>query len=256
MVTHLVRATPPSEDKELGAGGKPPVDRRPTGGGGGGDDDWKDSVSPHPLLDRVRVVLAFLFMIDMLATVVVMAAFLGRQGVVQPNPLAASAGSARHMGALLFLLFFNAVVLMLSCGTVELARRRIFREIDAMEEWLGMGKPALRNALPWLGTTLGLGVLFLAGQFVLCRWIAHGGGQISPAIDPWRVRSGELFSLAAGIHGAHLGLGLAGLVVCLCALGSLPRMELRQIAVDAIAWYWHTMGLMGLVLMVLLAVSR
>jgi len=46
------------------------------------------------------------------------------------------------------------------------------------------------------------------------------------------------------------------LIVCLCALGSLKRVEFRQIAVDATAWYWHAMSLAWLLLLGVLALGQ
>ncbi len=54
------------------------------------------------------------------------------------------------------ILFLNTAVLLLSSLAVERARLHIFREIDVLEEWLGLGRPALRRALPWIGLTLDL----------------------------------------------------------------------------------------------------
>jgi cytochrome c oxidase subunit 3 len=253
MVMNFVRSTSPAEDKELGTGGKPPLDRRPTGGGGGGgDDDWNDDVNPHPLLNRVRLVLGFALTTDLLVLVVAMASFIGSQAATASDPATASGGSGWRLATLSPLLFLNAAILIGSCLTVEMARRHIFREIDVLEEWLGMGKPALRRALPWLGATLTLGLLFLAGQILMGRQISTAAGEM----DLWRARAGELFSLAASLQGVHLGLGLAALLFCLCALGSLKRVELRQIAVDAVAWYWQATGLMWLVLIAMLSVGQ
>ena len=64
------------------------------------------------------------------------------------------------------ILWLNTLVLLLSSVTVEIARRHMFHEIDAMEEWFGLGKPTSRRALPWLIATVVLGVLFLTGQVV------------------------------------------------------------------------------------------
>jgi cytochrome c oxidase subunit 3 len=59
-----------------------------------------------------------------------------------------------------------------------------------------------------------------------------------------------------GLHALHLVLGVLALVLCLSALGWLKRVECRQIAVDATAWYWHTMGLAWLVLFAVLAAGQ
>ena len=64
------------------------------------------------------------------------------------------------------IVYLNTAVLLLSSLAMEFGRRNIFREIDVLEEWLGLGRPALRRTLPWVGATLALGVLFLTGQFI------------------------------------------------------------------------------------------
>jgi len=58
------------------------------------------------------------------------------------------------------ILYLNTVLLLLSSVTMERARQNIFREIDVLEEWLGLGRPALRRTLPWVGATLFLGLAF------------------------------------------------------------------------------------------------
>jgi cytochrome c oxidase subunit 3 len=146
----------------------------------------------------------------------------------------------------------NTAVLLVSCLTMELARRNIFREIDVLEEWLGLGRPALRRALPWLGATLALGALFLAGQWTAWRQLTAQGF----AFDRFATPAGYFFYLITGLHAVHLLLGVAALTFCLSALGWLRRVEFRQIAVDATAWYWHAMGLAWLVLLAVLALGQ
>jgi cytochrome c oxidase subunit 3 len=55
-----------------------------------------------------------------------------------------------------------------------------------------------------------------------------------------------------GLHAAHLLLGVVALILCLTVLGRLKRVEFRQIAIDATAWFWHTMVLTWLVLFAVL----
>ena len=50
--------------------------------------------------------------------------------------------------ALPAVLWFNTAVLLLSSVTIEIARRHMFHQIEAMEEWFGLGKPTSRRALP------------------------------------------------------------------------------------------------------------
>ena len=76
------------------------------------------------------------------------------------------------------------------------------------------------------------------------------------AFDRWSTPASYFFYIITGLHAAHLIVGLAALLVCLCAMSFFKRVELRQIAVDATAWYWHTMGLAWVVLLAVLAVGQ
>jgi cytochrome c oxidase subunit III len=142
------------------------------------------------------------------------------------------------------ILFLNTAALALSSLTMELARNHIFREIDVLEEWLGLGRPALRRTLPWIAATLVLGTLFLAGQVTAWKQLTAQGF----AFDRWSTPASYFFYVITGLHAAHLVVGVLGLVTCLCALGFFKRVDYRQIAVDAMAWFWHTMGLAWLLL--------
>jgi cytochrome c oxidase subunit 3 len=146
------------------------------------------------------------------------------------------------------ILFLNTAVLLLSSLTMEIARRHIFREIDVLEEWLGMGQPALRGTRPWLAATLALGVLFLTGQAAAWRQLTEQGF----AFDRWATPASYFFYIITGLHAAHLALGIVALLLCVGALGWFKRVESRQIAVDATAWFWHSMGLAWIVLFAVL----
>jgi cytochrome c oxidase subunit 3 len=235
-----------TERKEPGFGGKPPVDRRPTGGGGGGgDDDWKSPRrSPRELLDRIRTFVFCALGGDMVFFLVLVALFFARQEATHMAP-----GSLRQIGdwhpvLLPPILFLNTAVLLLSCVTMEFARQHIFREMDVLEEWLGLGRPALRRAQPWLAATLMLGVLFLLGQTMAWRQLAAQGF----AFDQWATPASYFFYIITGLHAAHLALGVLALLLCLCALGWLKRVDYRQIAVDTTAWFWHAMSMAWLLL--------
>jgi cytochrome c oxidase subunit 3 len=149
------------------------------------------------------------------------------------------------------ILFINTVLLLLSVATMEVARRNIFREIDVLEEWLGLGRPALRRALPWLGASFALGALFLAGQWIAWKQLIADGLSYSNAA----ASAGCRFYLLIGVHAAHLALGLGALLFCLLALGKLKRVELRQIAVDCAAWSWFFFSGTWVVLLAILATN-
>ncbi|HET7103980.1 MAG TPA: cytochrome c oxidase subunit 3 [Terracidiphilus sp.] len=247
---------PPSDTdrKEPGIGGKPPVDRRPTGGGGGGgDDDWPGHRrGPHELLHKVRLFLFFALTGDMMFFVVLVMLFFARQASMHLDLATHEMVGDWHPVLLPPILYLNSAVLVLSSLTMELARRNIFREIDVLEEWLGLGHPALQRTLPWLGATFALGSLFLAGQWTAWRQLTEQGFAFNQLSTP----ASYFFYVITGMHAAHLLLGLLGLLACLISLGFLKRVELRQVAVDAAAWYWHVMGLAWLILFAVLVLGQ
>jgi cytochrome c oxidase subunit 3 len=148
------------------------------------------------------------------------------------------------------ILWINTAILVLSGCTIEMARRSVFRELDVMEEWLGLGRPTSKRAFPWLVTTLVLGCLFIAGQLVAWRQL-YGEG-VFMASNP----NSHFFYLVTGAHTLHLMLGVAGLLIALIALRSSRRMEVRQVVVDIAGWYWHVMGVLWLFLFGLLLMAQ
>jgi cytochrome c oxidase subunit 3 len=204
------------------------------------------------LLLRIRFFVFSALGADMLFFAVVVAVFFASHGASHLDPRSHEPIGDWHPVKLPPILYMNTAVLLLSSLTMELARRNIFREIDALEEWLGLGRPALHRALPWMGATLALGALFLGGQWMAWRQLTAQGF----AFDRFSTPASYFFYLITGLHAAHLLLGVAALVVCLCALGWLKRVEFRQIAVDVTAWYWHAMSLAWLLLLGVLALGQ
>ena len=234
------------ERKAPGTGGKPPVDRRPTGGGGGGgDDEWKNSRhNPRELLHRTRAFVFCALAGDMMFFVVLVTLFYARQAGTHMDPRSLQQIGDWHPILLPRILYLNTGILLLSSLTMELARRHIFREFDVLEEWLGLGRPALRRTLPWVGATLVLGLAFITGQTLAWRQLTRQGFAFDQSATP----ASYFFYLITGLHAAHLLFGAIILVVCLCVLSRFKRVESRQIAIDSTAWYWHTMGLAWIVL--------
>ena len=118
--------------------------------------------------------------------------------------------------------------------------------MDIIEEWLGMGRPAAKRALPWLLATLGLGALFLAGQWT--AWGQLHDERLYFATNP----NSYFFYIITGSHAIHLLIGLAALLAAVVGLYRLQRVQLRQILVDCAAWYWHSMGVLWIFLFALL----
>jgi cytochrome c oxidase subunit 3 len=241
------------ERKDTGIGGKPPLDRRPTGGGGDGD-NWENRPSgrrgPRELLGRYRLGVVFALAGDLMFFVALVSAFFVRQSAghfdARENYI-----SDWHPLAVPPILWLNTAVLLLSSVTAEIARRQLFREIDVMEEWLGLGRPAVKRAAPWLIATLALGVVFLVGQWIAWKQLVLAGFSFNSP-DP----SSHFFYLITGTHGLHLVLGILAIAGALVGIFTLRRIELRQIVVDCTAWYWHTMGLFWIFLFALLVVFQ
>jgi cytochrome c oxidase subunit 3 len=187
----------------------------------------------------------------MMFFVVLVTLFYARQASTHMDPATLRQIGDWHPVLLPPILFLNTAVLLLASLTMEIARRRIFREIDVLEEWLGLGRPALRNSLPWLAATLALGSLFLAGQVAAWKQLTEQGFAFDHRATP----ASYFFYLVSGLHAAHLVLGLVALAFCVSALGWLKRVEYRQIAVDLTAWYWHAMGMAWLILFAILVIG-
>jgi cytochrome c oxidase subunit 3 len=201
----------------------------------------------------VRFFIFFALAGDMLFfATVILAFFVSHRGLVM-DPRTHTFTPGWHPVTLPRILYLNTALLILSSVTVELARRHIFREIDVLEEWLGLGRPALRNTLPWIAATLALGALFLAGQGLAWRQLSQSGF----AFDRYHVTPASyFFYLITGMHAAHLLVGVLALAFCLCGLRLFKRVEFRQIAVDSTAWFWHVMGVTWLVLFAVLALGQ
>jgi cytochrome c oxidase subunit 3 len=76
------------------------------------------------------------------------------------------------------------------------------------------------------------------------------------AFDQHATPASYFFYLITGLHAVHLVAGIVALLVCVTALGLFRRVESRQIAVDATAWFWHCMGLAWLVLFAVLVFGQ
>jgi cytochrome c oxidase subunit III len=241
-----------TEEHDGGHGRRPPNGRDLKRTGGGGDNDnGNDSPRPHrgPGERLAAYRLGLLFGLG--------AVFMFFIGIVS---LFFASESTRHIDAYNHyinawlpttvppILYLNTVVLLLSSVSMEIARRHMFHQIDAMEEWFGLGKPTSRRALPWLLATLVLGSLFLAGQLIAWHQLAVLGAPFKSGSS-----SSHSFYIITYAHAFHLTAGVAGLIAALIGLFTFKSVENRQIMVDSVAWYWHSMGALWLCLFALLA---
>jgi cytochrome c oxidase subunit III len=239
------------EKPRTGGGGRPPVIDEPRryGGDGGRGDDTPD---PYERLRRYRLGMALALIAISMLFVAVTAAFLMRQhwgGKLS----AESMTLVRDWVAIPLpfnLLFLNTFVLLASSVTMELSRRAAMRAA-VLGPVLVM--PGIRNdqkRSPWLAATIALGITFLSGQTLAWRWVAARG--FLQTSRP----STSFFYLLTITHALHLTVGL--LVLMYAAAATLlhkPAIS-RRITVDVASWYWHTMGLLWIYIMILLAVVR
>jgi cytochrome c oxidase subunit 3 len=232
-----------------GAGRRPPTDKRTGGNGDGDGDNWDDrpvgARGPRERLAQCRIGLACALGADLLFFVAIISSFIATKSNYHFNAVDQYVNEWLPL-KVPRILWFNTAILLLSSVTAECARRSMFREIDAMDEWIGLGKPTSRRAAIWLGATLLLGTLFLAGQSI--AWQQLGAQHIYLRSNA----SSKFFYLITVTHAAHLFLGLAGLIAALAGLRTSRQFAARQIWVDTTVWYWHAMGALWIMLFVLL----
>ena len=234
-----------------GSGRRPPIDKR-TGGNDSGDGDnenWSDrpvgSRGPRERLSQTRIGIASALAGDMMFFIAIISAFFVTKGSGQINHYGEYV-TTWHPTVIPTILRLNTAVLVLSSVTAEIARRSMFRENDAMDEWIGLGKPISRRAAIWLSATLALGIAFLAGQWIAWRQLAAEHVYFASN------SSSHFFYIITVAHAVHLFLGLVALVAALLSLRASRQFATRQIWVDTTVWYWHAMGGLWIFLFILL----
>jgi cytochrome c oxidase subunit 3 len=95
----------------------------------------------------------------------------------------------------------------------------------------------------WLQITLGLGLLFVLGQYVAWRQLNAQGLYL--ATNP----SSSFFYLLTAVHAIHV---LGGLGALLYVISKLNKSTLRRNTMVATSRYWHFMGVLWVYLIVLL----
>ncbi len=137
------------------------------------------------------------------------------------------------------ILYFNTLLLIASSVTLEVARRRIGKFMNGLR--LSSEQPA-----KWLYITLGLGLLFVVGQYVAWRQLSAQGLYL--ATNP----SSSFFYLLTAVHAIHV---LGGLGALLYVMNKLDKKTLRRNTMVATSRYWHFMGVLWIYLIVLLRIK-
>jgi cytochrome c oxidase subunit 3 len=237
------------DDHDSGNGRRPPNDKNDKRTGGGGDNEgWKGrspNYGPRERLTRFRFAIFCMLAGDLMFFAAIVSAFFVSQHTGHIDAYNNYVNSWLPT-AIPPILWLNTAVLILSSVTMEATRRRMFREVDVMDEWLGLGKPSTRNAIPWLAATVVLGLVFLIGQWMAWKQLATEHVFFASS------SSSHFFFLITGVHAIHLIVGVAALVGALIGLYRSKQMENRQVFVDTVAWYWHSMGIFWIFLFVLL----
>jgi cytochrome c oxidase subunit III len=134
------------------------------------------------------------------------------------------------------ILYLDTALLLGSSVTLEIARRRVAR-------FMGGTATSAENPARWLYITLGLGLLFVSGQYV--AWAQLRGQGFYLATNP----SSSFFYLFTVAHVLHVLGGLVGLGY---VIAKLRKSQLRRNTLDAAARYWHFVDLLWVYLLVLL----
>lgn len=205
-------------DAGHGGGTTPPA--------GGGDDDgssggWK-KVPRRAYFTALQLGLAAIVMFFMaLASSYIVRKGLGNDWQHTPMPP---------------VIWFNTAVLLVSSGTIILARRKLD----------GGDREAFRS---WWWVTIGLGMIFLTGQLIAWRQLAADGMLL--ATNP----SSSFFYLLTAAHGAHLAGGIFALFYV--AFRKWKRSRISQAtAAELTSIYWHFMDGLWVFLLVLLTLGR
>jgi len=136
------------------------------------------------------------------------------------------------------ILYAHTLTLLLSSATLQMARRSL-AVVPTVEP------RAVRMALRWLMATLGLGFVFVLGQYEAWRQLAAQGLYL--ATNP----NSSFYYVLTAMHGLHV---LAGIVALALVMGRIvaSRAALRKSTFEATATYWHFMGVLWLYLLFVL----
>ncbi len=135
-------------------------------------------------------------------------------------------------------LYLDTIVLLVSSCTLEVARKRVALFARGVQS--GRSLPLL-----WLWLTLGLGLLFVGGQYVAWLQLKAQGWYL--ATNP----SSSFFYLFTALHALHVLGGIAGLMLVVWRF-SRPVPTLRLSTLSTVSYYWHFVDVLWVYLLLLL----
>jgi len=136
------------------------------------------------------------------------------------------------------ILWFNTLALIASSIALELARHRVAAFMRGQES-------SRSKSMLWLNSTLVLGLVFVAGQYL--AWMKLRSQGLYLPTNP----NSSFFYLFTGVHAVHVLGGLGGLTRVMVKFRS-PTRSLRRSTMDATSYYWHFMGLLWIYLLFIL----
>jgi cytochrome c oxidase subunit III len=197
----------------------------PPSNGGVGGDDGKRPPKRRPSPRRYYTGVALGIVSVLMFFMALASAYLVRRGSPDWVPV--------HVPRLMW---FNTAVLLVSSGTLEMARKR-----------LGLLDVAGFRRL-WAVTTLG-GVVFLIGQVLAWRQLVREG--IYLASNP----ASSFFYIFTGAHALHLIGGVGALLYV--EWRNFERAKVTRVVVAEVAsYYWHFMDALWLFLLALLYLGK
>ena len=135
------------------------------------------------------------------------------------------------------LLWLSSAVIVISSVSAELARRYLIRGLKRMYR-------------RWLAVTASLGTLFLVLQVASWKQLANAGAFL--AENP----HASFYYIFTGLHGCHLTLGLAALILFTIRAWRVDGPVKRREWIASTIYYWHFMGALWIGLFVVLLKVR
>jgi len=216
------------EDIELiiedigGGGGKGPPAGGGDGGEGGGKRRWPQSPSSRRYATAIilGILSIVMFFMAMASAFIFLRATSSRW-----VPL--------HLPSIIW---FNTLILLLSSGAMELARRRL-----ALAD--------LRQFRRFWSVATALGILFLLGQLAAWRQFVLAGFYVATN------QASSFFYIFTGLHGLHLLGGIFALFYVSFRKFEKAKVS-RSVAAEVASHYWHFMDGLWLFLLALLYLGK
>lgn len=215
-----------NNNKKRGGGG---------GGGGSGGDNFNDRSPVNEVEkykpNKLKIAMWFLLVVVLMTFSGLISAYLvlATNKTVEWKPF-----------TLPFQVWLSTALILVSTFTIERSRRIIDKDQEQAKKWL-------------LATTV-LGAMFIASQMLLWLKLFREGVYVQG--NPYA----GLFYILTIVHAVHVLGGILGLgyVVLRAWQSSSDKEELlrRKTSATVVSWYWHTMDVLWIVIIFLLAFYR